>query len=94
MTNEEVELQARLASIEYLLRHVLTALFLGYPEPKRALAEMRANISAGIATLTFPIPEPTLSDHIAAEIETAVERLLSDVASNLESVSRRAEPPG
>lgn len=74
MDKEKVDLAARLAAIETLLGAlVIQQVLKGTLDPDR----IKDAINANAMHMTFPGVDPTISDHVSAESQRHVERILA-----------------
>ncbi len=79
MEKEEIEAEARLLAIEYLIRHVLRTQLMGLPDPVGVARQLRQNLRDGLSRESIQGLEPALSDHLVGEIERAIDVQLQAV---------------
>lgn len=77
LDQKDIQLEARLTSIEYLLAKVLAQLTFHYPDDK--FEQMVQNYAVGMEKQTFPGLDAATSDLVASEIRDEVLRLLKSV---------------
>jgi hypothetical protein len=78
MTEEAIKFEMRLSAIEYLLCKAYLVLMLSQGQLNPANFDQFAkDFVAGAAEQKFPVGDPALSDHVSAEWETAIERLIN-----------------
>jgi hypothetical protein len=79
MDRQRLELEVRLAAIEYLLINIGKAVYLTAQVPNEKMREMREGARKRLLTETFPGLDPTMGDHVGAELADRVEYLLGEI---------------
>jgi hypothetical protein len=100
MANEQVvNLEVRLAALEYVLAQVAKVAIAAGVGPDLVLVgarKMREAARHQLEQQTFSGLSPALSDHVAAELQGEVDRILADVeeiaAGALRSIANRQAP--
>ena len=88
MTEAEIKTEMRLRALEGLVTTLLAAhcLQAAPDDPVGAFAKMREKLSATTQTWVFPELDPTMSDHYAAELALALNRLLDFASPQIETM--------
>ena len=73
MTEHEIEAEARLKAIELLLANLCAKILLDQPDPNTAMDTGVRSMLGGLQDFAIPGIDP---DHLAAEMQDAMERLL------------------
>jgi hypothetical protein len=73
---EKIDLEIRLAAIEYVLVHVAKAVYLTAGVSSDKMRELRENARTTLMRETFPGLDPSMGDHIGAEMSDRVDVLL------------------
>jgi hypothetical protein len=76
---EKIDLEIRLAAIEYLLINMGKAVYLTAQVPNEKMREMREGARKRLLSETFPGLDPTMGDHVGAELADRVEYLLGEI---------------
>ena len=90
MDNERyLELSARIAGIEYLLKQTLWIVAAQDDPPDEdavaQVAELRAEVSASLQHGAFPSLAPATSDHVAAMAAEHADRVLKELIDEMET---------
>ena len=88
MTEQEIDLDARLMAIENLLLIVVTSEYLSAGWPIEKVEAQHKEMIAQARSETFPGIAPEMSDHIAAEYEKHMTRLLAAVVEKMKARKR------
>ncbi|MCA1371180.1 hypothetical protein I6F15_28020 [Bradyrhizobium sp. BRP14] len=75
MNEKELELEARLAAIEHVLRHTLARLHLLLGTPEEQLNAIERQMEGASVATTFPTVDPNQADKFAKQVQENVERL-------------------
>ena len=87
--DEELQSKMRLYAVEVMTANLLVHALLQKPNPREALALTRQRMIEGARQRDFlELGDAALSNHYSAELESAVERLLSMVSEQLEIALR------
>jgi uncharacterized coiled-coil protein SlyX len=90
------KLEIRLAAIEYLLANVYAASFGQRPDPAHDVKTANDFLRNMLRAQTVPGVEPVWSDHVTAELQEAMERVLSImedmVASSAKKETKETKP--
>ena len=86
-----LELSARIAGIEYLLKQLLWRDADRFAErtsvpATAAIDEVRRDAASSLQRATFPSMQPASSDHVAAMVAENVERVLAELIEEMNSV--------
>ena len=76
---EKLDLEIRLTAIEYLLINMGKAVYLTAQVPAEKMREMRENARTQLLSETFPGVDPSMGDHVGAELADRVEYLLGEI---------------
>ena len=81
MDQYKIDNEVRLMAIETVLVHVAKVAFLTNGVTEEGIAEWRKNATEKLGSQTLPGIEPALSDHCSAELQAAVDQLISQIQS-------------
>ena len=94
MSEDQLKLEARLMALEYVVANVARIALLAINAKPEHAREIRAQAKGIWRRETFEGVPPAMSDHMAAEVEEAVDDLLGEVEKQVtgvwEKVARRA----
>ena len=76
---EQLDLEIRLTAIEYLLINMGKAVYLTAQVPAEKMREMRENARTQLLSETFHGVDPSMGDHVGAELADRVEYLLGEI---------------
>ena len=76
---EKLDLEIRLTAIEYLLINMGKAVYLTAQVPAEKMREMRESARTQLLGETFPGVDPSMGDHVGAELADRVEYLLGEI---------------
>ena len=76
---EKLDLEIRLTAIEYLLINMGKAVYLTAQVPAEKMREMRENAQKQLLGETSPGVDPSMGDHVGAELADRVEYLLGEI---------------
>ena len=83
------KLEIRLAATEYLLANVYATSFGQIPDPARAVKSANDGLRNMLRAQTIPGAEPVWSDHVMAEMQDAIERVLVIMEDMVETSARK-----
>ncbi len=95
MNEAQINLELRLAAIEYVLTHIgrISLLAAGGPAGALGLAKtLRQGAAEHLKTQTLPDLDAALSDHAADELQRRVDRLLSGIEEVMEKTLSQLPP--
>ncbi len=88
------KLEVRLAAAEYLLANVYAASFGHRPDPAREVKSANDVLRNMLRAQTIPGVEPVWSDHVTAEMQEAMDRVLVIMEDMVASCAKKnATPP-
>lgn len=76
MDDAAIKLETRIWALECLFSLQMAGAHAGAIDPAKSFAEMRDALVAKARAQAFPKLDPAMSDHLSAEFETAIARLL------------------
>lgn len=76
MDEEALKAEIRLWALECIVSQLAVMLYVTSGDPHLVMAHRRAALMAKTKTMTFPGHDPAMSDFVASELESAVDRLL------------------
>ena len=87
-----IELAAHVAALEYVFT-IFGSDFYRLLKASPADVERRhQKILAGLSAVAVPGVDPAMSDHLAAEVQTAAERILSSIEESVADAARTSRP--
>jgi hypothetical protein len=86
---EKIDLEIRLAAIEYVLINVTKAVYLTAGVPSDKMREMREGARTRLMAETFPDLDPSMGDHVGAELADRVEYLLGEIEKLVADANRQ-----
>lgn len=89
MDEDRLAIEARLIALEYLLPHVAKIALLAVGATTEHIAGIRRRANELWAAETFPDGGPAMSDHMAAEIQEAIDDLLAEVERQVKAARGR-----
>ncbi len=81
MTKDEVELEARLQAMEYFIAHFINVTYGAAHASSTDIERSEAELAATLEAFAVPGIGAAMSDHVSAEIQSAVQKLLADARS-------------
>ncbi|PPD07151.1 MAG: hypothetical protein CTY28_10235 [Hyphomicrobium sp.] len=79
MDQYQVNVAVRLLALEEVLVHVAKVLFVAIGATEQGMADLRERASQKLQESHLPGFEPALSDHLSAELQVAVDEMLSRI---------------
>ena len=71
------KVEVRMAAAEYLMANIYAAMFAQTDDPVREVKTANDTLRANLRRQTVPGADPAWSDHVAAEMQDAMERVLA-----------------
>ena len=87
------KLEVRLAATEYLLANVYASSFGQRPDPTRDMKSANDTLRNMLRAQTIPGVEPVWSDHVTAEMQEAMERVLVIMEDMVASCAKTVAKP-